>query len=165
MKPVLSPGRARADQQIPRTGEKESRPGEPSLEENPAEKSVAVLPASVGAASTVTRTFFPRPGDIHGEGASIEGFAIHGLNGLLRLLGCAHGDKTEAARAASAPVHHQVCFRNRAVRGKRVLQVVFGGIEGKISNKQFIVHVMFCCTDSLLFPDCSRLSGLKSSLN
>jgi hypothetical protein len=51
------------------------------------------------------------------------------------------------------------------VRGERVLQIVFSRIEGKISNKQFIAHVMFGCTDSLLFPDCSRSSGLKSSLN
>jgi hypothetical protein len=33
------------------------------------------------------------------------------------------------------------------VSGERVVQVVLGGIEGKISNKQFIFHVMSNCPD------------------
>jgi len=114
--------------------ENESRPGEPDLEANQAKESVAIL-ATVLRAAAATRTLFARPGDIHGERASIDGFAIHRLNGLLRLLGCAHGDEAESARTARRPVHHQVCFRDRAVCGERVLQIVFGGIEGKISNK------------------------------
>jgi len=44
------------------------------------------------------------------------------------------------------------------VRGKRVLQVVFGGVEGKISNKQFRTHVMSCCPLRIpsiqTVPDC-----------
>jgi hypothetical protein len=37
------------------------------------------------------------------------------------------------------------------MRGERVIQVVFGGVEGKISNKQFVAHVMFDCpTNSAL---------------
>jgi hypothetical protein len=43
------------------------------------------------------------------------------------------------------------------VRGKSVLEVVFGDVEGKISHKQFIAHMMFYCTRltvafSRLFP-------------
>jgi hypothetical protein len=42
------------------------------------------------------------------------------------------------------------------VRGKRVLQIVFSGVEGKIPYKQFITHVMFNCETKLalvrLFP-------------
>jgi hypothetical protein len=37
------------------------------------------------------------------------------------------------------------------VGGKRVLEVVLGGVEGKVSNKQFITHVMFHCPESLFF--------------
>ena len=38
---------------------------------------------------------------------------------------------------------HQIGFDHGAVGGKGVLQVIFGGVEGKISDKQFIAHVMF----------------------
>jgi hypothetical protein len=37
------------------------------------------------------------------------------------------------------------------VGGERVLEVVFCGVEGKISNKQFITHVMFNCPDHCFF--------------
>jgi hypothetical protein len=30
---------------------------------------------------------------------------------------------------------------------ERVLQIIFGGFEGKISNKQFSTHVMFLSLD------------------
>ncbi len=150
-KPVLNDGRARTGPaNSENSQENESRQGEPDLEVNPVKESVAIL-AAVLRATAATRTLFARPGDIHGEGAPIQGMAIHRLNGLLRLLCCAHGDEAESARTARRTIHHQVCLRDRAVRGERVLQVVFGGIEGNISNKQFITHAMFCCTDSLLF--------------
>jgi hypothetical protein len=51
------------------------------------------------------------------------------------------------------------------MRGERVIQVVFRGIEGKISNKQFIARVMFLCRLTVLSSDCSRTPGQKSSLN
>jgi hypothetical protein len=41
------------------------------------------------------------------------------------------------------------------VGGKRLLQVVFGGVKGKISHEQFCAHLMICCsglTVSGLFP-------------
>ena len=77
----------------------------------------------------------------------------------------AHGHETKAAGAVGHAIHHQVGFGDRAVRRKGVLQVVFGGIEGKISYKQFITHVMFYCpTNTALSTDCSRTPGLKSSL-
>jgi hypothetical protein len=49
--------------------------------------------------------------------------------------------------------------------GKRLLDFVFSGVEGKISDKQFRAHLMICCSRPTVFPDCSRPSGLKSSLN
>jgi hypothetical protein len=53
------------------------------------------------------------------------------------------------------------------VGGEGVLEIVFGGVEGKISDKQFIIHF----DDVLIFRiapgfrECSRPSGLESSLN
>ena len=62
--------------------------------------------------------------------------------GFLRLT---HGDECEAAGAAGHAIHHQVGFNDRAMGGKRVLEIVFGGVEGKISYKQFVIHVMIYC--------------------
>ncbi len=69
------------------------------------------------------------------------------FNRLLGFFSGTHRDETETARTARSTVHHQVRFDHGAERGKRVLQVVFGGAEGKISYKQFCAHVMFCCLD------------------
>ena len=85
---------------------------------------------------------------------------------LLRLVGGAHGDEAKPTRAAGHAIHHQVRFGDRAKRRKGVLQVVFSGVEGKISHKQFVTHVMFTVLDeSLLQTDCFRKSDFKSSLN
>ncbi|HYG35479.1 MAG TPA: hypothetical protein VEC99_11875, partial [Clostridia bacterium] len=47
-----------------------------------------------------------------------------------------------------------------------VLQIVFGRIEGKISNVNLGAHVIFdVLSVTLFFSNCSRLSGFKSSLN
>jgi hypothetical protein len=32
------------------------------------------------------------------------------------------------------------------VGGKRLLQVIFRGVEGKVPNKQFITHLTFRCS-------------------
>jgi hypothetical protein len=89
--------------------------------------------------------------------------AIERFHGFLSLFSGAHRDKTETARTAGRPVHHQIGFRDSAMSCKQILQVVFGGIEGKIPHKQFIIHNDF--TDLMLFPDRSRLPDLKSSMN
>ena len=47
---------------------------------------------------------------------------------------------------------------DRPVRREGVLEVVFGGVDGKVSNKQFIAHVMFYSPtnrrSSQTVPDC-----------
>ena len=53
----------------------------------------------------------------------------------------AGGDEGETAGAAAHAVHHQVGFKDGAMIGESVLKIVFGGVEGKISNVQFITHV------------------------
>src|SRR5204862_7510159 len=91
------------------------------------------------------------------QGTSINACAIEGIKSSLSLFGGAHRDKTESARTAANAVHHQVGFDHGAVGGKSVLKTVFSDVEGKISNKQFIithVFVMFCRSNrcSKLFP-------------
>src|SRR5258706_4410585 len=87
------------------------------------------------AAAAAGRAFFTRLGDVDREGAAIQLRAVQGGNGFLRFFSRAHGDETETARTAAHAVHHQVRFPDRAVRREGVLQVVFSGIEGKISDK------------------------------
>ena len=124
-----------------------------------------VTATATAAAAAAARTLFAGSGDIDCEGAAIHCGAIHGLDGFLGLLGCAHGDEGEPARASAHLIHHQVGFQDRAMRGKRVLQVVFCGVEGEISYKQFITHAILTVRLATAFRDCSRLSGLKSPLN
>lgn len=111
------------------------------------------------AAAAAGRTLFARTGHVNREGATIELLTVQRVNGFLRFFGAAHGDETETPRTAAHAVHHQVGFDDRAVRGKRVGEVVFSSVEGKISDKQFCAHVMLILseTDSALFqtvPDC-----------
>jgi hypothetical protein len=64
-------------------------------------------------------------------------------------------------RPVGHAVHHQVGFGDRAVRRKGVLQVVFSGVEGKISDKQFIAHVMFYCPTNFAFHRLFPNAGFK----
>src|SRR5471032_1151332 len=86
-------------------------------------------------AATAGRTFFTRLANIDGEGEAIQLRAVQGGDGFLSFFRRAHGDETETTRTAAHAVHHQVGFRDRSVRRKGVVQVVFSGIEGKISHK------------------------------
>src|SRR5208282_3665274 len=109
-------------------------------------------------AAAAGRTLFAGLGGIDGEGAAVNGLAVEGGGGFLGLLGGAHGDEGEPAGTAGGPVHHQVGFQDGAMGGEGVLQVVFCGVEGKVSDKQFIVHydvltVLLTVAFSRLFPD------------
>ena len=59
--------------------------------------------------------------------------AMERVDGLLAFIGAAHGDEAEAAGAVGFAVHDQGGVRHFAVLGKKLVQVLFGGLEGKIS--------------------------------
>src|SRR5262249_43099613 len=99
------------------------------------------------ATTTATAALFARPGEIDRDGASANRFAIHPIYGLLRLLGRAHSDETEPARTARRAVHHQVRFSDRAVGGKRILQIVFRRLKRKVPDEQFSTHCDVYCPD------------------
>jgi hypothetical protein len=99
------------------------------------------------AAATAAGTFFTRTSHVYREGATVDFFAVQRLDGLLGLVRGAHRDKTKPTRTARGAIHHQVGFEDRTMRGERVLEVVFCGVEGKIPYKQFITHMMFDCQD------------------
>jgi hypothetical protein len=118
----------------------------------------AVL-GTTGAGSAL----FTRAGDVHGQGAAVNGLAVQRGNGVRRFLVRAHGDESKPAGTASGTVHHQIGFDDSAMCGKGVLQVVFGGFAGKISYKQFVVitHVMFSLYRLCAIPRLSPVFGFK----
>ena len=85
--------------------------------------------------TSARRAFFPGSRDIDGDAAATQIRAIQRGDGFLRLFACAHGDEGEAAWPIGRPVHHQIRLGYSAVNGKGVIEIVFGGIEGKISYK------------------------------
>jgi hypothetical protein len=119
----------------------------------------AVVPATptTTAAAATGRTLLARSRDVYGDIPSIQRFAVQRGNSALRFLSGAHGDKAEAARTPAHAIDHEISFDNRTVGGKGVVQIVFGGVEGKISYKQFRIHMMTECPQthfafSRLFP-------------
>jgi hypothetical protein len=123
--------------------------------------------ATTAAATASTRPLFASAGDVYSQVAPVHICAIQGADGFLGLFLGAHRNKGEPARPAGGAIHHQVRFENGAVRGESVLEIVFGGVEGEISDKQFIIHavVFFSFLESLVASESVPLSGLQSSLN
>jgi hypothetical protein len=111
-----------------------------------------ITTTTTATAATAARTFFTGLGNVDCECATAKVFAVQRVDGFLRLFRRAHGDETKTARTASGAIHHQVGFQNGAVCGERVLQVVFSGVEGKISYEQFATHC------DAFFSDCLLLS-------
>ncbi len=96
----------------------------------------AVFPTTTTTTTTAARgAFFAGLGNVDGERASVHVFAVEGLDGSVRFLSRTHGNETKSTGTAGFAVHHQVGFSDRAVRSECVAQVVFSGIEGKVSYK------------------------------
>lgn len=124
----------------------------------------AAIPATT---TTTAGPFFARPGNINSEVPPVQARAVHGIHGLLGFFLGAHGDESESARAAAFAISHEIGFEDGAVRGERVLKIVFGGVEGEISDKQFIIHavILICFLESPAASESVPVSGLESSLN
>jgi hypothetical protein len=124
-----------------------------------AHTAAAVFPPRTPAPAPPTaagRTFFARACDIDRQGAAIEFLAMQLVDRLLGFFGAAHGDERKPPGATRHAIHHDVGLHNRAAAGERVLEIVFSGFEGKVSNKQLCAHVMLLSetnfADSTLFP-------------
>ena len=109
---------------------------------------VAVAISTTGtAAAAATREFatgtarFHRLGFVDGQVTAIVILAMERIDGALAFFGAAHGDEAKTAGTAGFTVHDQVGFGDSAVLSKKLVQVLFVGLEGKISYVQF--HVVF----------------------
>jgi hypothetical protein len=120
--------------------------GETSVPSWPAKTTLPTATATAPATSITTATapgaFLARPCDIHCEIAPVQARAVHCGQGLLGFFIGAHCDKSESARTARGAVCHQVGFEDSAMRGESVLQIIFRRVEGDISDKQFIIHLV-----------------------
>src|SRR5207237_8920562 len=96
---------------------------------------VAAATAAIPSAATTTagRTRFARTRFVHGQRPPFDGLAIELGDRLRRIRVRRHGDESEAARLTGELILHQRDFLDRADAGKHVLEVGFGGVEGKIS--------------------------------
>ena len=110
---------------------------------------VAITTTTTAAAGTASgfatgTARFHGTGFVDGQVTTIVVLAMQGVDGLLAFFGAAHGDETEAAGAVGFAIHDQVGFGDRAVLGKEGVEVLFGGLEGKISYVQFHTILIFC---------------------
>jgi len=104
--------------------------------------SAAAAAAAIPSATATTRAFFTSASEINGEVTAVQICAIHGTDGFLGFFLGAHGNEREPARPAGGAIGHEVGFEDGAVGGESVLEIVFSGVEGEISDKQFIIHAV-----------------------
>jgi hypothetical protein len=120
----------------------------------------AAAPAIPAAPAATTGPFFARPGNINSEVPPVQAGAIQGSHGFLGFFLGTHGDESESAGPAAVAIGHEIGFENGAMRGESVLQIVFGSVEGEISDKQFIIHAVvffFFFRIARGFRECSRI--------
>jgi hypothetical protein len=90
--------------------------------------------ATAAAATTATgRTGLARTRFIHGQRAAFHGLPIELGDGFLCVGFRCHRDESEAARFTGELVLHQRDFLDWTDACEHVLEVGFGGVEGKIS--------------------------------
>ena len=99
---------------------------------------IIAAPATATTAAAATGTaIFTRAGFIDGEVAASDLFAVGGFDGGGAFGSAAHGHESESAGAAGRMIGHEGDFGDGPVLVEEVFEVVFGGIEGKISYVQF----------------------------
>ena len=109
-------------------------------------------------ATTVSKN--ARTGFIHGQGTSLHLLTVQGGNGGGGRGRVAHRNESEAAGAAGDAIIDERHFGDGAVLFEKILEIVLGSIEGKISYVEF--HVFEFWSNSLPATSRSRESGFKS---
>ena len=110
-----------------------------SLPAIPASAAVASSTTAITTATTATATATARRARlarsrfIHGQRPTFHAFAVKLSNGILSFLFRAHCYEGKPARFASEFVLHEGDFLHRAGLCEKLLQFVFGRVEGKIS--------------------------------
>jgi hypothetical protein len=96
----------------------------------------AATAATVAAAAALLALL----GFVHTECPSVEGRAVHTLDGLRRFLAGTHGHEREAARAAGLAIGHEVDVAHSSELLECSADAVSACVEREISNIQTSVH-------------------------
>jgi hypothetical protein len=94
-------------------------------------------------ATTAARSFFARTGLVDGQSASLPFLAIESLDGRVGAFLGGHGHESETAGLSGHSILHQVGLGDRTMWSEKIVQIVFGGVEGEIPDVQFRVHNVF----------------------
>jgi hypothetical protein len=124
----------------------------------------ALAAVTTAAAAATGTAIFTRAGFVDREIATADLLAVGGFDSGIAFGGAAHGHERETAGAAGGVIGHESDFGDGAVLIEEVFEVVFGGIEGKISYVQF--HMMVGLSFGKDCPDGAvpESSGFKSPL-
>src|SRR6266446_5962017 len=104
-----------------------------SLPAIPASAAVASSTAITATAAAARRARLTRARFIHGQRPAFDTFGVKLSDGVLSFLLGTHGHEGKPARFASEFVLHKGDFLHRAGLREKLLQFVFGRVEGKIS--------------------------------
>src|SRR5947209_298525 len=102
-----------------------------------AASSAPAIAVTAATSASSAAAFFARPRFIDGETAPFQIFPGSALDCGLSPFRSGHSDKRETARAAGGTVRHQIYICYRAESGKKILQIVFRYLKGKIPHEQF----------------------------
>jgi hypothetical protein len=95
----------------------------------------AVGSGAAAVAALAGGAFFAGFGDVDGEGAALEFFAVEHFDGFRRFGGTGEFDERESAGFAGEFIHHEVDGGDVAGLREEILQVVFHGLEREITDK------------------------------
>jgi hypothetical protein len=124
------------------------------------EAPAAKWPSLAAGTGVITRALFASTRFVHGQGASLHLFAVKGVNGGRGRGGVIHRNESEAAGASRDAIHDERHFTDGAMLFEKILEIVLGSIEGKISYVEF--HVFEFWSNTLPATSRSRESGFKS---
>jgi hypothetical protein len=119
--------------------------------------SLTTRTASAAAAVTGAAALFARARFGHGNIPSTHIATAEAGNGCLSGFRRIHGHECKSAGATRHAIRDDVDFGYVTELLERVLQIVFGGLKGKISHKQFSIHNDFNPDSTCSFlavPDC-----------
>lgn len=94
---------------------------------------ISTVPAAVSAPAALS--FFARTCFIHRQRTALKVFLVKHCDGLGGFILGTHFHKSEAAGTARSSVLHDIGGNHHSGCRKMILQIILGGIEGKISNK------------------------------
>lgn len=97
----------------------------------------AAMATAPPAETTATASAGLRPGFVHGNGATVQLFAIEGGNCRLRFRITAHFDKTETLGAARVAVDDDLRRLHRTMRAKLLFQHAVVDAIAKVAYVEF----------------------------